>query len=266
MIYQGMVSSELLYGILNAKPVLPEPAEPKKLLGRHHQLSLKNVSFHYHPNQPVLCDVSLEVPFGKTIAILGSNGSGKSTLIQLLCRYYDPIAGSIQFDDIDLKELALADIRNRITLVSQSTELFNRTVFENIQYGSPHATKEEVEIAARMAHAHEFITQSLTDGYNTMVGQGGQKLSGGQRQRIALARAILRKPEILILDESTSQIDMASEIQIRETLQAMKGQMTILIITHREALIALADDVYYMQAGVLIPTEHQPLKVESKAA
>jgi ATP-binding cassette subfamily B protein/subfamily B ATP-binding cassette protein MsbA len=266
MIYQGMVSSELLYGILNAKPVLAEPAEPKKLLGRHHQLSLKNVSFHYHPNQPVLSDVSLEVPFGKTIAILGSNGSGKSTLIQLLCRYYDPEAGSIQLDDIDLKELALADIRSRITLVSQSTELFNRTVFENIQYGSPNATKEEIEIAARMAHAHEFITQSLTDGYNTIVGQGGQKLSGGQRQRIALARAILRKPEILILDESTSQIDMASEIQIRETLQAMKGQMTILIITHREALIALADEVYNMQAGVLIATEQQPLKLEPKAA
>ncbi|MFN6304096.1 MAG: ABC transporter ATP-binding protein [Planctomycetota bacterium] len=266
MIYQGMVSSELLYGILNAKPVLPEPAEPKKLLGRHHQLSLKNVSFHYHPNQPVLSDVSLEVPFGKTVALLGSNGSGKSTLIQLLCRYYDPIAGSIQLDDIDLKDLALADIRNRITLVSQSTELFNRTVFENIQYGSPHATKEEVEIAARLAHAHEFITQSLADGYNTMVGQGGQKLSGGQRQRIALARAILRKPEILILDESTSQIDMASEIQIRETLQAMKGQMTILIITHREALIALADEVYNMQAGVLVPAQPVILEMDAKAA
>ncbi|MCE2810777.1 MAG: ATP-binding cassette domain-containing protein, partial [Planctomycetaceae bacterium] len=148
----------------------------------------------------------------------------------------------------------------------QSTELFNRTVFENIQYGSPHATKEEVEIAARLAHAHEFITQSLADGYNTMVGQGGQKLSGGQRQRIALARAILRKPEILILDESTSQIDMASEIQIRETLQAMKGQMTILIITHREALIALADEVYNMQAGVLVPAQPVILEMDAKAA
>ncbi|MFM8216546.1 MAG: ATP-binding cassette domain-containing protein, partial [Pirellula sp.] len=122
------------------------------------------------------------------------------------------------------------------------------------------------EIAARLAHAHEFITQSLADGYNTMVGQGGQKLSGGQRQRIALARAILRKPEILILDESTSQIDMASEIQIRETLQAMKGQMTILIITHREALIALADEVYNMQAGVLVPTQPVILELDAKAA
>jgi ATP-binding cassette subfamily B protein/subfamily B ATP-binding cassette protein MsbA len=266
MIYQGMVSSELLYGILNAKPILPVPAEPKTLLGRHHQLSLKNVSFHYHPNQPVLSNVSLEIPFGKTVALLGSNGSGKSTLIQLLCRYYDPVAGSIQLDDVDLRDLALSDIRQRMTLVSQNTELFNRSVFENIKYGSPNATKDEVELAARLAHAHEFITNSLSEGYETIVGQAGQKLSGGQRQRIALARAILRKPEILILDESTSQIDMASELQIRETLQAMKGQMTILIITHREALIALADEVYSMQSGVLVETQHDSARLERTAA
>ena len=266
MIYQGMVSSELLYGILNAKPILPVPAEPKTLLGRHHQMSLKNVSFHYHPNQPVLSNVSLEIPFGKTVALLGSNGSGKSTLIQLLCRYYDPVDGSIQLDDVDLRDLALSDIRQRMTLVSQNTELFNRSVFENIKYGSPNATQDEVELAARLAHAHEFITNSLSEGYETIVGQAGQKLSGGQRQRIALARAILRKPEILILDESTSQIDMASEIQIRETLQAMKGQMTILIITHREALIALADEVYSMQSGILVETQHDTARFERTAA
>ena len=266
MIYQGMVSSELLYGILNAKPILPVPAEPKTLLGRHHQLSLKNVSFYYHPSQPVLSNVSLEIPFGKTVALLGSNGSGKSTLIQLLCRYYDPLEGSIQLDDIDLRDLALSDIRQRMTLVSQNTELFNRSVLENIKYGSPNATKDEVELAARLAHAHEFITNSLSEGYETIVGQAGQKLSGGQRQRIALARAILRKPEILILDESTSQIDMASELQIRETLQAMKGQMTILIITHREALIALADEVYSMQSGVLVETPVDTPRFERTAA
>jgi ATP-binding cassette subfamily B protein/subfamily B ATP-binding cassette protein MsbA len=249
MIYHGVVAANLLYGILNTKPVLEEPAVPKTILGRHHTLALKNVEFHYHESQPVLRDVSLTIPFGKTIAILGSNGSGKSTLIQLLCRYYDPTSGCITLDGIDLQELALSDIRQRTTLVSQSTELFNRSVYENILYGNPSATREEVEHAARLAHAHEFITSSLSDGYDTVVGQAGQKLSGGQRQRIALARAILRKPEILILDESTSQIDMASELQIRETLQAMKGQMTIIIITHREALIALADDVYTMKSG-----------------
>jgi len=255
LIYQGVVAANMLYGIVNAKPVLTEAQQPKAIAGRHHSLSLRNVQFHYHPSQPILSNVNLDIPFGKTIAILGANGSGKSTLIHLLCRYYGPAAGSLELDGIDLRDLALADIRQRITLVSQNTELFNRSVYENIRYGKPEATREEIEHAAKLAHAHDFITNALSDGYETIVGQSGQKLSGGQRQRVALARAILRKPEILILDESTSQIDMASELQIRETLQAMKGQMTILIITHREALIALADDVYTMNSGVLSLSE-----------
>jgi len=154
-------------------------------------------------------------------------------------------------DETDIRQMAIRDVRIRIALVSQSTELFNRSVFENIQYGSPNATKEDVIEAAKLAHAHEFIITALSDSYETVVGQSGQRLSGGQRQRIALARAILRRPELLILDESTSQIDMASELQIRETLQNMKGQMTIVIITHREALIALADNVYQMHGGML---------------
>jgi subfamily B ATP-binding cassette protein MsbA len=255
VIYQGVVASEMLYGILNTQPKLIEAREPKTLIGRHHTLSLRNVQFQYHPNQPVLVDVDLTIPFGKTIAVLGANGSGKSTLIQLLCRYYDPDSGAIELDGIDLRELALVDLRQRITLVSQSTEMFNRSIYENILYGKPNAGREEIEHAAKLAHAHDFIMNALPNGYDTVVGQSGQKLSGGQRQRVALARAILRKPEILILDESTSQIDMASELQIRETLQAMKGQMTIIIITHREALVALADEVYTMEAGVLSPAD-----------
>ncbi len=163
--------------------------------------------------------------------------------------------GGIELDNVDLRQMALRDIRSRIALVSQSTELFNRSVLANIQYGSPDATMDEIIQASEQAHAHAFITQSLPDGYETIVGQSGQRLSGGQRQRIALARAILRKPEILILDESTSQIDMSSELQIRETLETMKGKMTIIIITHREALVALADRVYQVRNGAL--TEYE---------
>lgn len=248
-IFGGTISADLLYGILQSKPVLVEPEQPVTLQGTHQSLALRNVRFHYNEQQPVLQNVDIHIPFGKTIAILGSNGSGKSTLIQLLCRYYDPVDGQVCFNGHDFRTMALSDIRQRIALVSQSTELFNRSVFENIQYGSPDATREDVIAAAKLAHAHQFISDSLSDGYDTVVGQGGQRLSGGQRQRIALARAILRKPEVLILDESTSQIDMESELRIRETLQTMKGQMTIIIITHREALIALADDVYFMQHG-----------------
>jgi len=250
-IFGGTMSANLLYGILESKPVLVEPEDPIVLPGRHHSLALNNVRFHYNIEQPILNDAQLEIPFGRTIAVLGTNGSGKSTLIQLLCRYYDPVSGSVCLDGVDYRNLSIQDIRRRVAMVSQNTELFNRSIIANIQYGSPESTREEAIEAAKLAHAHTFIESALSDGYETIVGQSGQKLSGGQRQRIALARAILRKPEVLILDESTSQIDMASELKIRETLQAMKGQMTIIIITHREALIALADDVYHMQNGLL---------------
>lgn len=250
-IYNGAIAANFLYAILHSKPVLPQVANPITLNGRHSTLSLKNVCFHYNPEHPILKNIEFELPFGNTVAILGSNGSGKSTLIQLLCRYYDPVDGTIEMDGVDVRQMAVEDLRQRVALVSQSTELFNRSVLENIQYGSPDSTREQAIEAAKMAHAHQFIMDSLSEGYDTIVGQAGQKLSGGQRQRIALARAILRNPEILILDESTSQIDMASEIKVRETLQSMKGKMTLVIITHREALIALADQVYYMKDGLL---------------
>jgi ATP-binding cassette, subfamily B, bacterial MsbA len=252
IIYNGSMAANVLYGILDSQSKVTEPVQPLTLQGDENDLVIQDLDFHYHPSHPVLQGVSLAIPHGKTIAILGQNGSGKSTLIQLLCRFYDPINGSISLGGVDIRSLSLADLRSRITLVSQSTELFNRSVIENIRYGSPDATNEEVEEAAKQAHAHEFITHSLPLGYDTVVGQSGQKLSGGQRQRIALARAILRKPDILILDESTSQIDMSSEIQIRDTLKSMKGKMTIIIITHREALTAIADNVYHIEAGKLL--------------
>lgn len=250
-IYMGGIAADSLYPLLDDSSVLSEPSQRIAIPRPHRQLELSNVSFHYNPKQPVLKNINLIVPFGGTIAIIGSNGSGKSTLIQLLGRFYDPVEGQILLDQIDYRQASVSDIRQRIALVSQTTELFNRSVMENIRYGSPESTEEEAIEAAKLAHAHEFITNSLADGYSTVVGQAGQRLSGGQRQRIALARAILRKPEILILDESTSQVDMASELQIRATLQTMKGQFTTIIITHREALIALADEVFEIQNGNL---------------
>jgi ATP-binding cassette, subfamily B, bacterial MsbA len=248
-IYTGAMAADNLYQLLDRKAAIPEPAKPLIAGVPHNRLELRGVSFHYNAGNPVLKNVDLEIPFGKTIVILGANGSGKSTLIQLLGRFYDPSAGHIMLDGIDYRDLAISDVRGRIALVSQTTELFNRTVMENIRYGRPDSTAAEAIEAAKLAHADEFITTSLESGYETKVGQSGQRLSGGQRQRIALARAILNKPEILILDESTSQVDMASELQIRETLAAMKGRFTIIIITHREALVALADETYHMHDG-----------------
>ena len=247
----GSIAADMLYGVLEQPLAVTQKASTVSAREPHQRLKIENLSFAYEPEHQVLTSVNLEVPFGKTIVILGANGSGKSTLIQLLCRFYDPTGGRIMVDEFDYLDMSIQDIRRRITLVSQTTELFNRTVLENIRYGSPTATDNEVREAAKLAHAHDFILSALSDGYETIVGHAGQKLSGGQRQRIALARAILRKPEILILDESTSQIDMSSEIQIRQTLADLKGQFTTIIVTHREALCALADETYLMENGIL---------------
>jgi ATP-binding cassette, subfamily B, bacterial MsbA len=248
-IYGGVMAAEAIYQILDYPIQVQEPKDPKSIIGNHKMMEIDNVSFHYQSGCPVLKDINLRIPFGSTIAIVGANGSGKSTLIQLLCRFYDPTEGKISLDGIDYREQKVVDVRRRIALVSQHTELFNRTVYENILYGNPSCSKEEVEAAAKLAHAHEFITTALPEGYETVVGQGGQRLSGGQRQRVALARAILRKPEILILDESTSQIDMQSEIQIRQSLAELKGSCTIIIITHRVALLELTDEIYEVSNG-----------------
>jgi ATP-binding cassette subfamily B protein/subfamily B ATP-binding cassette protein MsbA len=236
---------------------LVDPASPVVVSSPHHSIRLNEVSFAYNSCNPVLKQVSMEIPYGHTVAIVGANGSGKSTFIQLLCRFYDPVEGSITMDGVDFKQMSILSLRKRIALVSQQTELFNRSVLENIQYGSPNSTREEAIEAAKLAFAHDFIMNSLEHGYETKVGQSGQKLSGGQRQRIAMARAILRNPEILILDESTSQIDMVSELQIRQSLSDLKRKCTIIIIAHREALMALADETYEVVEGKLQRIENR---------
>lgn len=256
-IYSGSIAADSLYSMLEKPAVLVDPVTPVVVPSPHRSISIQNLAFAYTPGNPVLKDVNLEIPFGQTIAIIGANGSGKSTLIQLLCRFYDPIEGTIAMDGVDFQKMSIASLRKRIALVSQQTELFNRTVLENIQYGSPGSTREEAIEAAKLAFADDFIMNSLENGYETIVGQSGQKLSGGQRQRIAMARAILRKPEILILDESTSQIDMVSELKIRQSLSDLKRKSTIIIIAHREALMALADETYEVVEGRLVPVTNR---------
>ena len=242
----------MIYSLLDRPSEIRDPEQPKDLPRPHGRLTMSDVAFGYHPGQNVISDVNLEIPFGSTIAIVGSNGSGKSTLINLLCRFYDPTAGRISVDGIDYRELRLHDLRGRIALVNQQTELFNETVRYNIRYGTPEATDDEVIAAAKRAHAHEFISTVLHEGYATRVGRNGSSLSGGQRQRIALARALLCDPEILILDEATSQIDMQSEQLIRESLAELRGERTMIIITHREKLLELADRVYEVAEGRLV--------------
>ena len=194
---------------LDREPAITDPVNPRRLADARRDLIFDRVHFHYVPDQPVLQDVSLRIPFGRSLAIVGPNGCGKSTLANLITRFYDPVEGAVRLDDIDLRQLRLYELRKNIGVVTQQTLLFHDTVMNNIRYGSLGATDQEVVEAAKKAQAHRFIVEELEHGYQTNVGERGNRLSGGQRQRIALARAILRDPAILILDEATSQIDPA---------------------------------------------------------
>ena len=190
-------------------------------------------------NRLVLKNISIEIKFGETVAIVGRSGCGKSTLTSMIPRFIDPVSGQILMDGIPLKEIKISDIREQIGLVSQDSVLFNDTVFENIRYGRPTATREEVIKAAEEAYADGFIREELSDGYETIVGSGGGALSGGQRQRIALARALLKNPRIFILDEATSQIDLQSERYIHQALKKFVDGRTTIMVTHRLSAIDL---------------------------
>jgi subfamily B ATP-binding cassette protein MsbA len=244
----GMVGAQGLYPLLDTESKLVEAAEPKRLPSPHREIRLENVSFSYDGIDTVLDDVSLTIPFGERVAIVGPNGGGKSTLINVICRFYDPTGGRVLLDGVPLTDLALEDLRRRIAMVTQQTELFNETILYNIRYGRWDATPEEIEAAARQAHAHEFISE-FPEGYRTMVGPNGFRLSGGQRQRIALARAFLRDAEILVLDEATSQIDVESERLIHEALARYVQNRTVLMITHRASTLALADAIVEVEHG-----------------
>ena len=245
-------SSERIYQMLDRKSNIVDPKQPRPLVRHYRSLVFEDIHFGYHPDTPVLAAVDLEVKFGETIAIVGPNGSGKTTLVSLVLRFIDPDRGRVKLDGIDVREVRLRDLRRQIGLVTQETLLFDDTVYNNIRYGAPHATHEQVLEAARQAHADRFIEEKLADGYETVVGPGGNRLSGGQRQRIALARAILRDPPILILDEATSQIDLESEQLIHQVLREFTRDRTTLIITHRLSTLALADRVVVMDHGQIL--------------
>ncbi len=248
---RASAAAERIYQLIDREPSVVDPPQSRPLPRHHRDLAFEGLHFHYYPTQPVLQDINLRIKFGETIAIVGPNGCGKTTLANLLPRFYDPIRGSVKIDGVDLREARLADIRSQIGLVTQETLLFDDTVFNNIRYGSPHATRAEVVAAAQQAHA-QFIETKLGQGYETIVGPRGSLLSGGQRQRIALARAILRDPSILILDEATSQIDLESEQLIHKVLEQFIRNRTTVIITHRMATLALADRIVVMQGGRIL--------------
>ncbi len=219
------------------------------------QMRLEEVEFAYSDGREVIRKLSLDVPAGDTIAIVGATGAGKSTVIKLLLRFYDVSAGRVLLDGLDLRELRQSDIRRAIGLVSQDVFLFHGTVRENIAYGDPDATIDRIIEAARVAEAHEFISQ-LPHGYDTVVGERGQKLSGGQRQRLSIARAVLTDPPILVLDEATSSVDNETEAAIQRSLERIVIGRTTIVIAHRLSTVRNADMIYVLQEGRLLESGH----------
>lgn len=248
-------AGERVFEVMDHTPQVDEPAAPKALptttAGR--ALAFKNVTFSYpaHPDRPTLHDLSFEVKPGETVALVGPSGAGKSTLFSLLLRFYDPQKGTVELDGVDIKSLALNNLRTAMALVPQEAVMFSTTVGENIRYGCPGATPEQVAAAAQVAHASDFI-ESLPEGYNTMVGEKGVRLSGGQRQRLAIARAVLCNPSVLLLDEATSHLDAESESYVQKAFGDIMQNRTTLVIAHRLATVQMADRILVMDKGKLI--------------
>jgi ATP-binding cassette subfamily B protein/subfamily B ATP-binding cassette protein MsbA len=257
-VQQGIVAANRVFPLIDTKPAVTEPVSPAPMPtgARGLSVSLENVWFEYQPGAPVLKGLSLQFPAGSSTAIVGHNGCGKSTLINLLPRFFDPTgndgnSGSVQFNGQDIREFSIRRLRQNVGYVTQQTMLFNDTVANNIAYGAPGASKEEIVSAAKEAHADEFIS-GLESGYDTLIGQAGRSLSGGQRQRVSLARAILKDPQILILDEATSQIDPESENLIHQTLRQFIRNRTTIMITHRVSTLDLVDQIVIMKDGNVI--------------
>lgn len=247
---KGLASMERIDKILTAEEAIKEPLQPKHIDSFEHQIEFRNVSFRYG-EQWVLRNINLIIPKGKTIALVGQSGSGKSTLVDLIPRYYDVQEGEVLIDGINVKDLGIHDLRQLIGNVNQEAILFNDSFFNNITFGVDSATPEEVEQAARIANAHEFIV-ATEKGYDTFVGDRGGRLSGGQRQRVSIARAILKNPPILILDEATSALDTESERLVQDALERLMKTRTTVAIAHRLSTIKNADEIYVLHEGSIV--------------
>ncbi|HXU12804.1 MAG TPA: ABC transporter ATP-binding protein/permease [Candidatus Binatia bacterium] len=248
---QSITNMERLFALLDRNPDVRDRPGAMPLAARRPRVTFEGVRFGYDARREILHGVDFEIPPGGTVAVVGQSGSGKSTLARLLYRFYDIDGGSIRIDGLDLREVTQKTLRGAIGIVPQDTVLFNDTIFYNILYGRPDASRQEVESVARAAHIHEFVV-SLPDGYDTQVGERGLKLSGGEKQRVAIARALLKNPAILIFDEATSALDSQSEKAIQAELDRIQVGRTTLVIAHRLSTVMGADQILVMEQGRIV--------------
>jgi ATP-binding cassette subfamily B protein len=255
----SLADMDLIFKLLEREPEIRDRPDARPLHADGGRIEFRDVSFAYQPDRQILEDVSFTVEPGQKVAVVGHSGAGKSTLARLLFRFYDVTAGEVLVDGQDVRGLTQDSLRAAIGIVPQDTVLFNDSIYYNLAYGRPEATREEVAEAARMAHIKAFI-ESLPQGYETVVGERGLKLSGGEKQRVAIARAILKRPRVLVFDEATSSLDTKTEQAIQETLREVAAHHTTLVIAHRLSTVVDADRILVMEGGrVLEQGTHREL-------
>ncbi len=249
-VQKGMASLDRVDELLDADEVILDPENPVEFKGFNHTIEFRNVTFSYG-NEDVLHNINLIIPKGKTYALVGASGAGKTTMVDLLPRFFDVTDGEILIDDVPIKQYNVLELRSLFGIVNQEPILFNNTFFNNISFGKPNATREEVENAARIANAHDFIMET-PERYDSSIGERGSKLSGGQRQRISIARAVLKNPPILILDEATSSLDSENERIVQDALDRLLSDRTSVVIAHRLSTIVKADQIVVLDQGRIV--------------
>jgi ABC-type transport system involved in Fe-S cluster assembly fused permease/ATPase subunit len=264
-IRNALVNMEKMFGLLQVPAEIADRPGAPALKVRGGEIVFDHVDFHYEPARPILHDVSFRVPAGNTVAIVGSSGAGKSTVSRILFRFYDVASGSVRIDGQDIREVTQSSLRAAIGVVPQDTVLFNDTIYYNIAYGRPGATREEVEQAARLARIHDFI-MALPLGYEATVGERGLKLSGGEKQRVAIARTILKNPAILLFDEATSALDTRTEQEIQRSLEEVSRGRTTVVIAHRLSTIINADEIIVLDRGRVVERGHHADLLASNGA
>lgn len=256
---QAVAGAERVFALLDAESDIKDKSDAIELSESQGSLAFQHVTFYYDKQAPVLEDITFDIPSGSMVAFVGPTGAGKTTMAALLTRFYDPLSGQVLLDGINLRDISLASLRNQISVVPQDVFLFNGSIADNIAYGKPAATRDEIIQAAKQAYIHDFII-TLPGSYEAMVGERGVLLSGGQKQRLAIARALLRDTPILIFDEATASVDMEAETKIQQAIQALAGNRTLIVIAHRLSTVRRADKILVLDnTGIAEQGRHEEL-------